>query len=214
MKLVVLSEAPPEEAAITILAESVLGVELTRVTVSTLRSRGGWPSVRDLLPVVFKQLYYHTDAEALIMVVDSDDSPIHRPGHDEAGGANPLCRLCLLRRSVAQVKSSLNPIPGRTMIRTALGLAVPAIEAWYRCGLDTRVNEATWARGLGGERIGYNRKSLKLDAYRMEPVPMRVKTAVAEESARRLVNDLESFERLFPDGFGALARDLRSWELG
>jgi hypothetical protein len=209
MRVAVLSEADPEEEAVMILAEGVLGVELRRVTYSTLRSRG-WPSVRDILPVVFRQLYYNSDAEAFIMVVDSDDSPIHRPGHDEAGGADPSCRL---RQSMAQVKSSLNPIPGRTMIRTALGLAAPAIEAWYRCGLDNHVNEATWARGLGGERIGYNRKSLKLDAYRMEPAPASVKTAVAEESAKRLVNDLELFERLFPGGFGALARDLRSWEL-
>ena len=213
MRVAVLSEADPDEASVTILAEGVLGVELRRVAFSTLRSRG-WPSVRDLLPVVFRQLYYNTDAEALVMVVDSDDSPIHRSGHDEAGGADLSCRLCLLRQSVARVKSSLNPIPGRPMIRTALGLAVPAIEAWYRCGLDPRVNEAAWARALGGERIGYDRKSLKRDAYRMEPAPTSVRTAVAEESAKRLANDLESFERLFPDGFGALARDLRSWELG
>jgi hypothetical protein len=213
MRLAVLSEGDADEAAVTILAGGVLGVEPRRVAFRSLRSRG-WPSARDLLPVVIRELYYRTDAEALVVVVDSDDSPIHRPGHDEAGGADPSCRLCSLRQMVERVKSSLNPVPGRAMVRTALGLAVPAIEAWYRCGLDLHVNEAAWARRLGGERVGYTRKSLKRDAYGMEPAPMSVKTAVAEESARRLVNDLELFERLFPDGFGALARDLRSWVAG
>lgn len=100
---------------------------------------------------------------------------------------------------------------GRGMLKIGLGLAVPSIEAWYRCGIDTHVNEATWASRLRGERITYTRKTLKRDAYGMDRAPLSVMTAAAARAAAGLVDNLELLERLFPGGFGSFARDLRSW---
>lgn len=215
MKLTVLSESEADDAAVRVLIRGVLGdnVELQPMANPQLIARHGWPSVLQILPAVILQLYYRTDAEGLAVVVDSDDSPVHDVDHEEPGKANPLCRLCLLRQTVEESKSSLRPVAGRRMLKTALGLAVPSIEAWYRCGLDPHVNEATWARHLRGERITFTRKSLKLDAYGMDRAPLSLMTDIAERSAERLVADLESFEQLFPGGFGSFARELQSWKL-
>src|SRR5207237_2224037 len=112
-----------DEAAIKILIEGVLGVQIEPVAV---RMRGrGWPSVRDNLPVIIQQLYYHTDTEALAVIVDSDDSPVHTRGHDEVGAEDLLCRLCLLRRTVADVRSWLRNVPGRETFKAGLELVVP-----------------------------------------------------------------------------------------
>jgi hypothetical protein len=97
------------------------------------------------------------------------------------------------------------------MIKTAIGLAVPAIEAWYRCGLDPHVNEATWARKLKSEKVVYTRRSLKFRVYGTERPSIKLETARAIEAANQLANDLSVLEGLFPCGFGAFARDVRSW---
>ena len=75
MKVAILCESPSDEAAIRILVDGILGIRTERA--KALEARG-WPSVRDILPIVIRQLYYHTDAEALIVIGDSDDSQIGR----------------------------------------------------------------------------------------------------------------------------------------
>jgi hypothetical protein len=84
MKVVVLSESSADEAAIRILVNGILGRETEDVSSLPLRSRG-WPSVIKVLPTVIKFLHYQTDAEALVVIADSDDSPIHRSSHEQAG---------------------------------------------------------------------------------------------------------------------------------
>src|SRR5215213_211241 len=138
MKVVVLSESSADEAAIRILVNGILGGETEDVPSLPLRSRG-WPSVIKVLPTVIKFLYYRTDAEALVVIADSDDSPVHRSSHDQAGNEEPGCRLCQLRRVVNETKPSA--LTGRDELKIAVGLAVPAIEAWYLCGVDPHVNE-------------------------------------------------------------------------
>ena len=97
-------------------------------------------------------------------------------------------------------------------MKTAIGLAVPAIEAWYLCGLDPHVNEATWARKLEqGERITYTRNALKRSVYRTERPTIDIMTRHAIEAATRLASDLSEIERLFPGGFGSFVRDVRNW---
>ncbi|MBA3439330.1 MAG: hypothetical protein H0T92_05620 [Pyrinomonadaceae bacterium] len=210
MKIAVLGESPEDEAAIKILVDGVLGYETQLVDLPPLRTRG-W-TVINLLPAIIKKLHYQTDAEALVVVWDSDDSPVHQSSHDEASGEGARCRLCQTRSVINLEKSRLRAVPGRSVIKTAVGLAVPAIEAWYRCGLDPHVSEATWIRKLQyGEAGIYTRKSLKNDVYGNDRPSSPIKTLYANQSASRLVRDLTLLEQLFPNGFGPFARDLRSW---
>src|SRR5215212_9912587 len=209
MKVVVLSESSADEAAIRILINGILGEETEDVPSLPLRSRG-WPYVLRVLPTVIKFLHYRTDAEALVVIADSDDSPVHRSSHDQAGNDEPECRLCQLRRTSKEIK--LSPVVGRGELKIAVGLAVPAIEAWYLCGVDPQVNEATWARRLGqGERITYTRNALKKSAYGTERPNIEIMKRRATEAAIRLASDLSEIERLFPEGFGSFVKDVRNW---
>ncbi len=210
MKVAILSESPADEAAIRILVAAILGRKTQEVSLEPIRTRG-WSGVMNILPVVVPRLHYHTDADALAVVVDSDDSPIHQPSHDKSGGADMECRLCRLRYEVNLHTSKLRTVAGRSIIKTALGLAVPAIEAWYLCGLDPQVNEATWARKLAHENITYTRKSLKKHVYGYERPSRIVETTRAIEAANRLAADVPLLEQLFPNGFRAFADDVRSW---
>lgn len=207
MRLAVLSESAADEAAIRILVAGILGRETQDISLEPIRTRG-WPGVINLLPIVIPRLYYHTDADALAVIVDSDDSLVHQINHEELGQENTECRLCQLRSVARQSKSKLNPVPHRGMIQISLGLAVPTIEAWYRCSLDPHVNEATWARKLQGEKVTYTRRSLKYDVYGTERPSLELETRRATEEARRLIKDIPTLERLFPLGFGAFIRDL------
>lgn len=209
MKVVVLSESSADEAAIRILVNGILGRETQDVPSLPLRSRG-WPYVRDVLPTVIKFLHYQTNAEALVVIADSDGSPLHQDAHDRAGGEEPECRLCQLRRVFKETK--LRTVPGRGELKSAVGLAVPAIEAWYLCGVDSHVSEATWARKLTqGERITYTKNSLKESAYGTEHPTLEIETRHAVAAATRLANNLSEIERLFPSGFGPFVNDVRNW---
>jgi hypothetical protein len=209
MKVVVLSESSADEAGIRILVNGILGRETEDVPSPPLRSRG-WPSVHRVLPTVIRFLHYQTDAEALVVIADSDDSPIHQLPHDEAGGEEPGCRLCQLRNVFKETK--LSPVPGRAELKSAVGLAVPAIEAWYLCGVDPHVSEATWSRKLyRAERITYARNTLKKSVYGTERPTIDIMTRHAVEAATRLASDLSEIERLFPGGFGSFVSDVRNW---
>ena len=128
MKVAILSESPADEAAIRILVNAVLGEETQHPPRLSLRARG-WPAVVTLLPSVLKHLHYHTDADALVVVADADDSLLHTPEHEEPGAMAPSCRWCIVRHTIGQVSETLTPVSGRAPIRTAVGIAVPAIEA-------------------------------------------------------------------------------------
>jgi hypothetical protein len=210
MRVAILSESSADEAAIRILLDGILGKQTEEIKPPQLRSRG-WPSVIRVLPTVLKFLHYQTDAEALVVIADSDDSPTHQSTHDEAEGANQQCRLCQLRGVVSVETNNLRPVIGRNQIKTAIGLAVPAIEAWYLCGLDSQINEAAWTRKLQSERITYTRRTLKKDVYNTERPTIDIETAQARQAAIRLVNELQLLEQLFPNGFGAFASDVRNW---
>jgi hypothetical protein len=211
MRVAVLSESPADEAAIRILVDGILGRQ-TQPIVPPLRSRG-WPSVLHNLPVVLKHLHYRTDAEALVVVVDSDRSHLHRPEHNQPGRADSACRLCQLRDIITQTQSHLRPQSSRQppSIQTAIGVAVPAIEAWYRCGIDPHVSEGTLDQRLHTESTTHIKNSLKRDAYGTDRPSLPLETQVAIEAARLLVQNLPILEQLFPNGFGPLAHSVRTW---
>lgn len=162
-------------------------------------------------PPVLKHLHYHTDAEALVLVVDSNHSPVHLSAHDQPGGAHQQCRLCELRGIVNRVLGYVTPVPNRPSIKTAVGLAVPTIEAWYRCGPDPRVTEAAWANGLQQGRFPYSKNDLKQAVYGTDRPSLDLETRRGTEEAQRLAQNLDVLEQMFPGGFGALANDVRNW---
>lgn len=210
MKVAVLSESPADEAAIRIIISGILGGEIEPIHFdSSIRARG-WPGIKTLLPVIIPRLHYHSDAEALAIVVDSDSSTIHLDTHDIETAAGD-CRLCDLKRVVAFHLSRLQQVTGREMLKIAIGLAVPAMEAWYVCLQDTHVNEAAWARHLGGERVTYTKNSLKQMAYGTERPSIDTETEGARNSARELIKNLDQVEELFPNGFGLFVQDIRGW---
>ena len=212
MKLAILGESPADEAALRVLVEYVLGGPFGLVQAS-LRARG-WPSVEQVLPSVLRYLHFNTDADGLVVVVDSDDSPVHTAEHEAPGYHHPFCRICRLRAVFRRALKNLPPAHGRERVLRAVGLAVPAIEGWYLCGRDTSVTEAAWVNGQAAGRPPYTRRELKWRVYGTErpPLPLEIRRAVQEVSRHQ--GDLRRLENDFPQGFGAFARDLRSWQKG
>ncbi len=210
MRVAVLSESPADEAAIRILIDSIIGRPTQSADMPPIRARGV-SGVFNILPTVLKHLHYRTDADALIIVVDSDRTPVHRSEHEQEGGADGNCRLCQMRQTVGSVLDQLRPVQGRPQTKVALGIAVPAVEAWYRCGLDPHVTEAAWIAGLPSGPFLYTTRSLKEDVYETSRPSLELETRRATEEARRLAQDLQLLEQCFPTGFGALADEVRNW---
>ncbi|MDD3179675.1 MAG: hypothetical protein PHQ04_04910 [Opitutaceae bacterium] len=209
MKLAILSESPADEAAVRVLAEFVLGRPIELVAPS-LRARG-WPSVEQVLPSVIRHLHFNTTADGIVVVVDSDDSVVHTAAHEAPGFHHPLCRLCRLRSVFRRTQKNLPPAHGRDRVLRGVGLAVPAIEAWYLCGRDAAVTEAAWQGGQESGRPPYTRRELKWRVYGTDRPSLPHETMRALQEVRRHQGDVRRLENDFPHGFGALARDLRAW---
>jgi hypothetical protein len=212
MKIVVLSESPVDEAAIEILIEGLVAAPLQPIGVPWLKTRG-WPSLLDVLPKVVQYVHYQTDARGLVVVADSDHSPLHRSSSDPAMVCQDKCRMCHLHQAAAQAKDRLAPVPGRPDLGIAVGIAVPSIEAWYRCGLDHQVGEVVWGRALESGEFPYDRRRLKQVVYGTRQPTIALGLRIAVEQSRRVVDhgELERLEQLFPIGFGSLAAEVRSW---
>lgn len=131
MRVAVLCESPSDEVAVRILVDAILGRPTEPASLPPLRARaGGWGEIGRFLPAVIRGLHYNSDAEALVIIADSDDSPVHQQIHEDVGGENKDCRLCQLRRKVAEIRiDKPRPYPDLGAIKLAIGLAVPAIEA-------------------------------------------------------------------------------------
>ncbi len=209
MNVALLSESPADEAALRVLVGAVLGFR-PRFVGAGFRARG-WPSVVQVLPAVVRHLHFQTDADALAVVVDSDDSVVHEPSHDREGFFHPDCRMCRLRAVFNHAARRLPRARGRDRLMRGVGIAVPAIEAWYLCGRDDAVTEAAWAAGLAAGRFPYTRADLKLRVYGTDrpSLPFEIRRAVAEVGRHR--HDPRRLENDFPS-FAALARDVRGWE--
>lgn len=209
MKVGILSESPADEAAIRILVEAIVR-EPVMIVQPPLRARG-WPHVLQVLPAILRFLQLQTDADALIVVVDSDDTPLHDADHRDPNQFHPFCRLCQLELAVRRTRKHIVRPPGRAALRVATGLAVPAIEAWYLCGRDPQVGETGWRQCVKHETCPYDRRDLKWRAYNTVRPPLTLEIRRAEEAARRLAAGLRVLEDGFPLGFGNLLREVRTW---
>jgi len=212
MKVAIFSESPENEAAIRILVDALLGqpTEVAHLHLSKLVTRG-WPGVRGSLSDVLTKLHNRREADALVVVVDTDDSPVHQVEHEQPGSLDLECRLCYLRDVIRRTQAHLKPRAGMGPIKTAVGVAVTAIEAWYLCGIDPHATEAAWIQGLRSKRPPYSRDDLKKAVYGSARPSRLIEAQRATEAANRLAQDLSSLESNFPIGFGALADAVRSW---
>ncbi len=210
MKVAILSESPADEAAVRILVGSILGRETRQVDLPPMRTRG-WPYVRGVTPRVLRYLHYQTDADALVIVADADHSPLHNATHGEYAEAESGCRLCQLREEVVRAQNGLSPVTDRQRVQTAIGIAAPAIEAWYRCVVDPQVHEAAWLQRPHNQTYVPYKNRLKHDVYRTERPSMECKTQRAVEEAQHVGQQLPLLEQLFPNGFAPLANDVRRW---
>jgi len=107
MKLAILSESPADEAALQVLVAGVLHAPFTTVQ-AALRARG-WPSVEQVLPAIVRHLHFNTDTDGLVVVCDTDDSPVHTPDHEAPGYFHPQCRVCRLRGAFRRTTRNLPP---------------------------------------------------------------------------------------------------------
>lgn len=210
MKLAILSESPADEAAIRVLVEAVLD-ERVKVLHPGLRARG-WPNVAQVMPAILRHLHFNTDADGLVVVVDADDSVIHTPDHDRPSYFHPQCRMCRLRAVYRQTMKKLPPAQGRNKALRAVGIAVPAVEAWYLCGRDETVTEQAWLEGKLNGRAPYTRPELKQRVYGTDRPSLEHETECALREVLRLRPDCRRLENDFPS-FAALALDLRSWRV-
>ncbi len=211
MKVTIFSESPNDEAALRILVETILGEKIEEVPrQNQLRSRGV-DKLLEVAPIVIRAAYYQTESEAIVIVCDSDDEPIHDKSHEEENNIEShKCRLCILKRIVSETLVNLKPLSHRQMIKTAVGVAVPSIEAWLLCGMKSDTSEDKWKRKMTGETVRYDKTSLKRNIYGERPFKQRrMETAISE--ATRIAQKLELLEEKFPEGFGNLVREIKSW---
>ena len=73
--------------------------------------------------------------DGLPLVPDAEPDPpplltVDSPDHDAPGPADASCRLCRMRGALEETLARLPPLEGRQPLLAAVGLAVPAIEAW------------------------------------------------------------------------------------
>jgi len=201
MRVAILSESSADETALRIIVDVLLGIKTTPVTMN-LESRG-WPAVRNVLPTVSKMLQYRTDAEALVVVVDSNHTYLSR---DE-----PKNRLREFQELVQRCRQQLKNVLGRVPLKIAIGVAVPAIEAWWLCKSNPQISEAAWEQGLIEKREPYSKLELKRRLYGSDYRSLELMTRKMTEAAQVIAGDLPALERTFPEGFGSLAKELRSW---
>jgi hypothetical protein len=212
MKIAFFSESTADEAALKILVAGILGekIEDTDLPNSIIQRSSSY--VDKLLPIVIKAVYYNSDAEALVVVSDSDDKPVHTLEHEQ--NENDKCRLCQLRKAANDTIRRIRLIEGRGVIKVAIGIPVPAIEAWYLIGKNPRVGEASWIRRQNGEAVGYDRIKLKEEAYKTSRPSIELEIKCAAGEAKRIVENelLKDLEDAFPQGFGNLANEIRRWK--
>jgi hypothetical protein len=210
VKIAFFSESPSDQAALAVFAEGLLGEPPEPFNGMDLQGR----SVSEVLSTlygVFRGVHFHSDAQALVVVVDSDDTELHDPAHDAPEDGGRRCRLCEIRKIIEQARQHLGPRQGRPELKVAVGLAVPAIEAWYLVGKKHEVGEAAWKVGLSEGRRPFNRKQLKEWVYGTNRPSLELETKRAKEEAYRIIRDIKAIESSFPNGFGAMAQEIRSW---
>lgn len=214
MKVAFLSESSADESALHILVEALLGRPIEPVVPHDFQVRQGWTHVKSVIRPLIIKLHFSTDAEALVIVVDSDGFPVHIAAHELPNAADEGCRVCQLLRIVEETQRTLERrprfAPNLIPMKIAVGLAVPAIEAWYLCGCDPEATEAGLTQRQDAKSPDL-RKELKRRVYGTDRASLSEMEKCAIREAQRLAQDIVHLEQCFQNGFGKLARDIRGW---
>ena len=211
MKVAILSESPADEAAVRILLEGILGEPIETPNSPPLRSRG-YTSLVTVLPTILKHLHYRSPANALVVVADSDNSPVHRSDHQPGKTPDSKCRTCRLISLIEQTQQNLRPSRTHPVIWTAVAVPTPSIEAWYLFEKDPDCSESRW---LQKQHEGVNAREeilrLKRRAYGTERPGLSHEVQRATEHAHNLVARLDSLAGYFPNSFGLLQKTVQQW---
>lgn len=209
MKIGYYCESPADRAAIAIFTEGILGEPPEPINMDL--EAHSVPGFFAALGGVFRGVHYNSDAEGLVVVIDCDDTELHNPDHDKPENGEEGCRLCQVRKIIAQARKQLKARQGRPELKVAVGLTVPAIEAWYLVGQNHQVGEAAWITGLVSGHPPFTRPQLKKLVYGTDRPSLEHETECATREARRIILDIKALETAFPAGFGSMAREIRSW---
>ncbi len=210
MKIGFYSESVADQAALAVFAEGILGEPPEPIEMAL--EGHGVSTVLSLLANVYRGVYYNSDAEGLVVVVDCDDTAMHSLDHGKPEVTSGDCRFCQAQAIVEKTKKHLKPRNGRPSLKVAIGLAVPAIEAWYLVGENHQVGEAAWKVGLESNQRPFTRRQLKRLVYNTDRPSLELETECAVAEARRILEDLKAIETAFPAGFGSMAKEIRSWK--
>ena len=186
MKIGFYGESSADRVALAVFAEGILGKPPEPIN-KDLEAHGV-TGVLSALDGVFRGVHFNSDAEGLIIVVDSDDTELHEMHHDPLKVAGGGCRFCQIRNIITRAQNQLRPRQDRPELKVAIGLAVPTIEAWYLVGKNPQVGEAAWKVGLAG-RPPFTRQQLKKLVYGTDRPSLELETECAEREARRLIKE-------------------------
>ena len=212
MKIAFFSESKVDESVLKNLVEKISEDEIEETDIRKKLQFRSSSHLDKNLPVVIRSVHYNSDAEFLVISSDSDDFPVHIAQHDVK--ENEDCRLCFLRKSVKNSLAELQTVEGKEMLKIAIGVPVPAIEAWLLFGRNPQVSENTWIRKQNGEKIKYDRPKLKTELYGSDLISAEKKIEISLEAIRRIAeNELfDDLENAFSQGFGSLANEIRGWK--
>lgn len=209
MKIGFYGESPADQAAVAVFTQGILGAPPEPINIDL--EANSVPGFFSALDGVFRGVHYNSDAEGFVVVVDCDDTELHQANHDAPGGSPEDCRLCQASKIIARARQHLKARQGRPPLKVAIGLAVPAIEAWYLVGRNHQVGEAAWITGLAAGRPPFTRAELKKLVYGTDRPSIEHETECAFREAQRIIRDLKAIEAASPAGFGLMARAIRSW---
>jgi hypothetical protein len=212
MKIGFFCESPADQAAMAVFAEGILCERPEPINMDL--EAHGVMGVLSALDGVFRGVHYNSDAEGFVIVVDSDDTDLHDSAHDKPEGAGGRCRLCQARKTVDRARNQLKPRTGGPELKVAIGLAVPAIEAWYLVGKNHQIGEAASRQAGAPGHLPFTRQQLKKMVYGTEHPSLELETECAAREARRIITDIAAIETAFPAGFGLMAQAMRSWRAG
>ena len=211
MKIAILGESSADEEAVTILVTAILGTPLERPATPSLRASGCTQLIIEL-PRVIRALHFNSDAAGLVLVIDSNGKAMHSPDHDAPGKQDPDCRFCAASAAAKNALASLPPRSGLPNLRVAIGLAVPTMEAWLLSRREAGMTEANWRMARKEKREPFTRIQLKEMLYGTKSPGIELETEKMCVHMKEIVADLERFRTAFPDGFGPLHDEIRSWK--
>ncbi len=214
MKIAILAESETDAIVVRILLEALLQKPIEHDS-KWLRHRG-WNAVFDVLPAAIRAAYYRQEADAVVAVLDADNSSPHEKVHSESPTRPEKCRTCRLLDTIEATFSQLKPVEGRAPPLTAIAVAPPSIEAWLLCGRESDCTEAGWneKKKRPGLNVRGEIRRLKRILYGDADAPRAKREQISRESCERLIADLSLLEKSFPNSFGFFAEQVRAWPGG